>query len=67
MVLVYTLGPSPADEQSTQDPQLKGESSGQACQSYMIVNVIVMDRQNFSFHLMIFLCAGGLPSKIVLA
>ena len=30
---------------------LKGEASGQACRSYMIVNVIVMDRQNcFSFY-----------------
>ena len=28
---------------------LKGESSSQACRSYMIVNVIVKDRQNFFF------------------
>ena len=46
---------------------LKGESSSQACRSYMIVNVIVKDRQNFFFHFMIPPSAGGLPGQFVLA
>ena len=46
---------------------LKGESGGQACRSYMIVNVIVKDRQNFFFHFMIPPSAGGLPGQFVLA
>ena len=47
--------------------ELKGESSSQACRSYMIVNVIVKDRQNFFFHFMIPPSAGGLPGQFVLA
>ena len=46
---------------------LKGESTSQACRSYMIVNVIVKDRQNFFFHFMIPPSAGGLPGQFVLA
>ena len=46
---------------------LKRESSSQACRSYMIVNVIVKDRQNFFFHFMIPPSAGGLPGQFVLA
>ena len=46
---------------------LKGESRGQACRSYMIVNVILMDRQNFFFHFTISPSAGGLPGTVLLA
>ena len=45
---------------------LEGEASGQACRSYMIGNVIVMNRQNFLFYFMIYPSAGGLPNKFVL-
>ena len=46
---------------------LKGESSSQACRSYIIVNVIVKDRQDFFFHFMIPPSAGGLPGQFVIA
>ena len=46
---------------------LKGESICQACRSYLIVNVIVKDRQNFFFHFMIPPSAGGFPGQFVLA
>ena len=43
------VGGGKKSDQNKNLQALKGESSSQACRSYMIVNVIVKDQQNFFF------------------